>query len=185
MIGLVENQATGFQMGVPQALERWKCLLPASHYPGLERALQYKNAGVVARMQRELAYSLTEAGLLFDDLKLYLWLASQEGVIAPTPQIDKAWHVFLLFTRDYAEFCHSSCGRSVHHRPRIDGDLDDGGLPVRRTVEAVTQYFGPVESLGKNWMFPSLNAKDREGDCSSDSVSCTPTQSCSGDPDPT
>ena len=46
--------------------------------------------------------------------------ASQRWLEDPirTPfDVDKAWHAFLLHTREYAEFCHQIAGRFIHHVP--------------------------------------------------------------------
>ena len=32
-------------------------------------------------------------------------------------RVDEAWHQFVLFTREYTEFCAQSFGRYMHHRP--------------------------------------------------------------------
>ena len=32
-------------------------------------------------------------------------------------RIDDMWHIFILHTRDYAEFCHRYFGRFIHHEP--------------------------------------------------------------------
>ena len=32
-------------------------------------------------------------------------------------EVDEIWHNFILFTREYAEFCERVCGHMIHHRP--------------------------------------------------------------------
>jgi hypothetical protein len=34
------------------------------------------------------------------------------------PDVDEVWHAFLLFTREYADFCQSAFGSFIHHVPR-------------------------------------------------------------------
>ena len=31
--------------------------------------------------------------------------------------MDKAWHAFLLHTRDYEAYCRERFGRMIHHQP--------------------------------------------------------------------
>ena len=31
--------------------------------------------------------------------------------------IDEMWHTFLLYSKDYYDFCHQYLGRMIHHRP--------------------------------------------------------------------
>ena len=45
-------------------------------------------------------------------------LAGKNKVVAmPSQVIDVAWHEFILFTKDYANFCKKALGRFIHHTP--------------------------------------------------------------------
>ena len=39
------------------------------------------------------------------------------SVAMPSRIVDDAWHTFLLFTREYSEFCQRAFGRDLHHAP--------------------------------------------------------------------
>jgi hypothetical protein len=41
-----------------------------------------------------------------------------DRVLAPSRLVDAGWHVFILDTAGYAEFCERVAGRFVHHRPQ-------------------------------------------------------------------
>lgn len=62
--------------------------------------------------------------------------------LSPTPTVDIGWHTFLLYTREYAEFCKRVAGRFIHHVPDDDPCDDrsaaDGHEVLRRTVAALT-----------------------------------------------
>src|SRR3989344_4875125 len=82
----------------------------------LDQVMAYQNADVVARLQRELNITEEEANLLFDDTQRFLYLtATYPGTWSPPKQVDKGWHEFLMFTRDYAEFCQRYFGHFIHH----------------------------------------------------------------------
>jgi hypothetical protein len=38
-------------------------------------------------------------------------------VSMPSQAVDTAWHEFILFTREYQEFCSKALGRFLHHTP--------------------------------------------------------------------
>lgn len=144
----------------------------------LAQVMAYNNDAVVARFLKEFDITQHEADVLFDDLKRFLWLSTvTNGPIAPSPVIDDAWHVFIFFTADYADFCSGLFGRFLHHRPDRPNDLPDGGAAVRRTIAAIEGHFGGFKNLSANWAFPGMDCWG--GSCSSDSVSCAPTPSCS------
>lgn len=48
--------------------------------------------------------------------------------LSPSEWVDIGWHVFILFTREYAEFCEQIAGRFLHHVPDDEADLTDTDL---------------------------------------------------------
>jgi hypothetical protein len=57
---------------------------------------------------------------VFEALREYFLLchsSPNEMVSMPSLVVDDAWHEFILFTRDYLEFCQQAFGRYLHHTP--------------------------------------------------------------------
>lgn len=116
----------------------------------LEHVLQYENDDVAERIARYNGLSFEEARVLFKDTLTFLWLTQVSGGgIAPPPIIDSGWHAFILFTKDYAEFCKKTFGGFIHHHPRRSGDLDSKG-PVQKTIRMIKQNLDP-SLLSDNW----------------------------------
>jgi hypothetical protein len=79
--------------------------------------------------------SREDAESVFTETKKWLWLCAHAkhesenngtvdqplGLFQEAYAIDQAWHVFLLFTQDYAEFCEKYFGFFVHHVPEKSG----------------------------------------------------------------
>lgn len=125
----------------------------------LAEVMGYQNPDVVARLAKEEKLSPEEAESLFKDTLLFLWLGSQvKGSLAPTPRIDLGWHVFLLFTQDYREFCQEYFGRFVDHHPRRLTDKPDNGKVVEKSHgDAQTVLVEELDlSLSKNWIYDRL-----------------------------
>src|SRR4026207_1044491 len=63
--------------------------------------------------------SLLETDAAVNEFRKYMALValgySELGM--HSPEVDEVWHTFILFTREYAEFCHRICGAMIHHRP--------------------------------------------------------------------
>ncbi len=76
-------------------------------------ALRYENSEVVKRFA--LDYGVTASDR-------WLWLCASEPARIPLLSearvIDLMWHTFLLFTRDYAQFCERYLGAFIQHYPR-------------------------------------------------------------------
>lgn len=53
--------------------------------------------------------------------------------LSPSMAADIGWHMFILYTRDYADFCEQVAGRFIHHIP----DEDEGGHEDEADVQAV------------------------------------------------
>jgi hypothetical protein len=82
--------------------------------------------------------------------------------LAPSAEVDKGWHAFILHTADYAEFCQRVAGRFIHHLPTEPGDKDDGGAPLHATLTAMRAFGPPIDIA----LWPAAT------DCTSDCHQC-------------
>lgn len=122
------------------------------------------------KMQAELGITRKEAEVLFEDVKRFLALCSTTTQpLAPTHALDQGWHAFILFTKDYAEFCKTYCGgRFIHHVPEDSFAAVKDYESVPRTRKLAALIFG---ELSPNWAGPS----GKNGECKD----CCP-DSCQG-----
>ena len=73
---------------------------------------------VVRRIAQEHHVRRATAQRWFDELVRFLDLAARsEEPLAPSKRVDRAWHEFVLHTRDYAAFCEERYGFFLHHDP--------------------------------------------------------------------
>jgi hypothetical protein len=86
-----------------------------------ERVLDYEFPDLVDRIQKEMGLSVDNAHALFKDMLAFLYICgthqSKRDPFYPPLNIDEAWHVFLLFTREYDAFCRYHFGAFIHHSP--------------------------------------------------------------------
>jgi hypothetical protein len=69
--------------------------------------------------------------------------------LSPAALVDVGWHTFILYTREYAEFCDRVAGRFIHHAPHDTPDRDTpqaGG--IARTLAAI-QTAGYLTDAGR------------------------------------
>ena len=98
----------------------------------LDDVLAYRHPGVIRRYRQEHDATQQEAEEVFRETLKWLYLCDQAAAGGPdgfactiTPELEKVdwmWHTFLLFTRDYADFCHRYFGAFIHHVPSEDED---------------------------------------------------------------
>ena len=60
------------------------------------------------------------------ELRRFLILCgmSEDDSYALSGEVDEMWHIFILFTRKYAEFCDLIGNRYLHHTPAEDMSPD-------------------------------------------------------------
>jgi hypothetical protein len=169
-------------MGTPQSSISTRVSGPfqrpkmAKQIPSFLDLMAYKNTAIVARFQKDFKLSRVKAEELFDDVKRFLWLSSlMDEPIAPPPVVDDGWHTFIIFTRDYMDFCAKYFGGYRHHRPNRPEDALDGGKTIRATSIAVKKFFGGFEKLSKNWA-PLQWDIAKCAKCSTPSTACQPAK---------
>ncbi len=60
--------------------------------------------------------------------------ARRQFVSMPSQITDDLWHEFILYTRNYQDFCRRAFGRFMHHTPAVVlGKAQQGNVGLRRT----------------------------------------------------
>ncbi|MEU6170021.1 glycine-rich domain-containing protein [Streptomyces tanashiensis] len=85
-------------------------------------------------------------------------------VLVPSPLVDIGWHMWILDTVDYAEFCQRIAGRFIHHVP-TDEPVPGGPAGARDRTLAAIQAAGYTVD-------PDLWVR-AAGDCSQCHQGCT------------
>ncbi len=113
----------------------------------LKQLLQYKNNRVISRYDDEYPNTIMSAEETFTELMKYMWLCYKHRldktrfpmndslnfncvIHIEMEEIDNMWHTFLLFTRDYQDFCNDYLGSFFHHDP----------LPAKRRKVSKQKY---------------------------------------------
>ncbi|EWC59958.1 hypothetical protein UO65_4738 [Actinokineospora spheciospongiae] len=99
--------------------------------------------------------------------------------LSPSAGVDLGWHAFLLYTREYTEFCHRIAGRFIHHVPDdAPGSAPTGaGGRVGRTPAAIEAagyvvdhelWFSGTDRCGSCHEEGNCNASGGDGNENSD-----------------
>ncbi|WP_052250038.1 hypothetical protein [Flavobacterium sp. KMS] len=129
----------------------------------LSNVLNYKNEDVVDRFLKFYKIEESEAVSIFQETKKWLWLCSNvnfnfisdDSIII----IDEMWHNFILFTKDYNDFCQTYFGQYIHHQPKtrkeneewnkdIEKSIKDYKIALKKQYELIYDYLGE-ETLNK------------------------------------
>jgi len=92
----------------------------------------------------------------FEGLKQFMAVAAlTPGRKVASPAVDAMWHSFLLYTKDYREFCQEYLGRFIEHEPFETA----APWAYDRTRQEAESLFGPLD--GELW------PAEAKADCSS------------------
>ena len=104
--------------------------------------------------------SMEEASDIFEETKKWLWLSAQAekkrhgGLFIDKPLlvIDEMWHVFLLHSRLYYNFCFKYFDTYIHHTPaskkeKHKGQLDFVNHPLKSAEEYEAQLKAQYELI--------------------------------------
>jgi hypothetical protein len=80
--------------------------------------MAYRHDQLLNRHIRDHSGTREEAERCFIAMKQFLAVCSViPGKKVAAEEVDDLWHTFLLFTRDYQDFCDEYLGRFIHHDP--------------------------------------------------------------------
>lgn len=112
----------------------------------LAAVLEYRNADVVDKFLTTFAMPRAEAELLFEDVLRWMWLTTKARAantrlfIDPKWRLfDEMWHTFVLFTKDYADFCEKYLGHFCHHEPTRKATHAENARRAREEPEVYVQ----------------------------------------------
>lgn len=102
------------------------------------------------RLARENRWTVDFAVRVVREYRRFCYLAVAAGhPVTPSDEMDQAWHLHLLYTRDYWEdFCPNVLGYALHHGPTKGGSAEGMRFDeqYRRTPESYERLFGETPS---------------------------------------
>lgn len=147
--------------------------------PNLTDLLDYQHPRLINNYMRTLDAEESVAQGLFDDVLKYLWLSKkhawekENNPSDPALQfqfvmheemrpIDEMWHNFILYTRDYADFCNNFFGHFIHHEPDLAINSVQSEEDFFKDLEKYLNYV--YENLGeatvKRWFSRHFSETD-------------------------
>lgn len=135
--------------------------------PTLEELLAYKNPAVLKLYVQNYPNNKLSAEAAFSEILKYLWLAKnhqmqqQSDVVDDTlpdrcvmlqsmREIDEMWHEFILFTKDYSDFCQQYFGEYMHHMPNVFDNMPISREKETEEIEKLLPYI--YDNLGEDTM---------------------------------
>jgi len=122
----------------------------------IDEIMSYRHERLLKRFTVDYNTSSEEAERCFEALKQFLIVcAIKPGYKVTSDSIDRMWHTFLLFTKDYKSFCEDNLGMFINHEP-FETAFPNAYIETRAFAQ---NFFEHIDEY-----FWNLNAK---ADCSS------------------
>lgn len=89
---------------------------------------------LVARIAKENDFTVELANSVVNEALVYMAAsAASDAPIGPSALVDIGWHAFILYTREYAEYCDNAYGKFLHHSP--SDRKGEAGIPLKNTID--------------------------------------------------
>ena len=109
-----------------------------------------------------IAETPDEAERLFTEVKRYLILAALDPARVwhmYSLLIDECWHQFILFTREYMDFCRQYFGRYVPHAPSNAPEVKPAGPAEQTTFKQFAERYEAMFGLPLNISRPQRSGR--------------------------
>lgn len=133
--------------------------------PELTNLMKFKNNKIIARYHQDYPHSKLSPEESWLELMRYIWLCHKHWadkrrlpedkaldfncvIHSEMQDIDNMWHTFLLFTRDYQQFCLECLGGVFfHHEPQEQEEQMNEDM----YEEELTRYLSYIyDNLGRD-----------------------------------
>lgn len=148
---------------------------PITHHvtqrTSIEKAMAFSIDPVLHRYAKTYTLPMSVVCQHEREMKRYLAMCAvleqRAGIYGLCGPVDDLWHIFIIFTRMYLDFCNTVAGRFLHHTPTeaANGDAYENYARTLRVYEDTFNEKPPAH------IWPSLN-RDMEASGSGGSGSC-------------
>lgn len=116
-----------------------------------------------ARLARENRWPQRYAEAVIEEYRKFCYLAIRAGhPVTPSDEVDQAWHLHLIYSDAYRDFCTNVLGKPLDHGPTKGGADETTKFQdwYRDTISSYGFYFGPAPP--EIWPSPSARFADAD-----------------------
>lgn len=123
---------------------------------------------ILQRYEADYPNNTLTAQQAFSEVLKFLWLVAKHGqekkqlhhdntlnfdfmLHAEMAEIDDMWHTFILFTREYTDFCNHYFGHYIHHAPTPIAEQN-------KVIENYSEFLHETVNPWLNYVYDNLGA---------------------------
>lgn len=130
--------------------------------PSLDSLLTYSNPKLIKRYQQDYPNNRLPAEEVLIELLKYFWLCHKHkydkennlsneslqfncDIYPEMKEMDDMWHTFLLFSKDYMNFCLKNFEQFLHHNPTTENNIsstDEFAVQFKRYLSYIYDHLG-------------------------------------------
>jgi len=98
-----------------------------------------------AKVAKENGWTRGYTLRVIEEYRRFAFLAIHaDHPVSPSEAVDQAWHIHILYTRQYSEFCRDCLGKFLHHGPSRGGRKETDKFQdwYEKTLESYRAFFG-------------------------------------------
>ena len=76
------------------------------------------------RLARENQWSMEFATAAINEYRRFIYLCCLRKGMTPSVEVDQVWHLHLLYSEDYHDFCQNVLGKNILHGPTKGGEAE-------------------------------------------------------------
>lgn len=138
----------------------------------LKAARDFDLSRVVSRYCKEHGETELRAIIIAEEMRRFLVLCAmdKESGYAVRDPVDQMWHTFIIFTKDYFNFCRSLGRAYLHHDPTPDEEKRrDPGAVMDSYARLISDYQAFFGSPPPEDVWPAPHSMPMKGpDCGPD-----------------
>lgn len=116
----------------------------------LSEVISYTNDDVLEKFREEYYFSKEESEEVFSDVLHWLWLTANSppssgcAMYHTMLAMDKMWHTFFSFMKDYEDFCNKYFGKIIYHTPHTRNSMIEGIVNSESQIDSLSVLYNEV-----------------------------------------
>lgn len=113
----------------------------------IEQIMDYQMPEVIKRCKKDFNYTDDDMRIIEREFKRFIVMSvilKDTGIGMYSKDVDNLWHSFILFTKEYTDFCTTFNGKFIHHVPEVEEKTPEKRAEVQKDFQ---QFIKNYEEL--------------------------------------
>lgn len=99
---------------------------------------------IIAYAKKQYKWSDSYAQAVLEEYQRFMHIRALDFGTSPTDPIDQLWHIHILYTENYYDYCMKKFGKFIHHSPDMSLDQKARQARIRKTIKIYSQLYPSI-----------------------------------------